>query len=556
MRAKTLVAGLIGMSGLAGAFAGTCLGQGVPTHEPVGEPQVIDGRLVYPEGAAIPRNMTPAERRFWDLNPPLVPRGTGAPTGPVHCAAEYEPMQAILLSWNGTGTWLTIVAQMAGRITTVGNAQAWVVVRDVTAENTARTQITATGADMTKVRFFRRTLDSIWIRDYGPRYIFQGDCRAIVDHVYNRPRPNDDALPGWLGTQLKQPVYEIPLIHGGGNFHLDAVDRGYATRLIVNENPGVAEAEINARWLVFQNLNMHLFDPFPTSVDSTQHLDMWMQVIGDNKVMVSDWPQNPGSTQDVICDNAAVFMASRGYQVFRLPAFRVSNTHYTYTNVVMCNDLVLIPSYTNATVSPSNSVALSTWQTAVPGKTVLQINCQAIVTAAGVMHCIAMHVPAPRGGQNPTAYVVSPASGETLPPGETVTVRWVSDDDVGTTTADVLMSTDGGVTYAPLATGVPDTGSYAWTTPAGYEPRTRIKVLVRDADGRTGEDATDGDIVVGECGADFNGDGFVDFFDYDAFVACFEGSGCPAGVTADTNEDGFVDFFDYDAFVELYEAGC
>jgi agmatine/peptidylarginine deiminase len=552
MRAKTLVAGLMGISGLAG----TSLGQGAVTAEPASEPVLVDGRLVYPEGAAIPRNMTPAERRFWDLNPPFVPRGTGAPTGPVHCAAEYEPMQAIMLSWNGTSAWLSIVAQMAGRITTVGSAQAWVVVRDLAAENAARTQITAAGADMTKVRFFRRTLDSIWIRDYGPRYIFQGDCRAIVDHVYNRPRPNDDALPGWLGTQLRQPVYEIPLIHGGGNFHLDAVNRGYATRLIVNENPGLGEAEVNARWLAYQNLNMHLFDPYPVSVDSTQHLDMWMQVIGDNKVMISDWPQNPGSTQDVICENAAVFMAQRGYQVYRLPAFRVSNTHYTYTNVVMCNDLVLVPSYTNATVSPSNSVALSTWQAAMPGKTVLQINCQAIVTAAGVMHCIAMHVPAPRGGQNPTAYVVSPDGAERIASGETVTVRWISDDDVATTTADVLMSTDGGTTYAALATAVADTGSYAWTTPAGYEPRTRIKVVVRDAEGRTGQDASDTDIIVGECGADFNGDGVLDFFDYDAFVACFEGEGCPAGSTADANGDGFVDFFDYDAFVAAYEAGC
>jgi agmatine/peptidylarginine deiminase len=534
--------------------AGAAVAQGPAA---VDEPRLVDGRLVYPEGAAIPRNMTAAEQRFWDLNPPFVPRGAGAPTGPVHCAAEYEPMQAILLSWNGTTSWLTIVAQMASRITTTGGAQAWVVVRDAAAENTARTQITAAGADISKVRFFRRTLDTIWIRDYGPRYIFQGDCRAIVDHVYNRPRPNDDNLPGWLGGQIRQPVYEIPLIHGGGNFHLDALDRGYATRLIVNENPGQTEAQIVGHLADYQNLGMHLFDPYPVGVDSTQHLDMWMQVIADNKVMVSDWPANSGSVQDVICDNAAVLMASRGYQVFRVPAFRVSNTHYTYTNVVMCNDLVLLPSYTNATVQPSNATALAAWQAALPGKTVVQVNCQAIVTAAGVMHCIAMHVPAPRGGVNPTAYVISPAGGERLAPASTVTVRWASDDDVGTTTADVLMSTDGGATYGTvLAAGVPDTGSYDWTTPSGYEGRVRLRVVVRDAQGNTGGDASDTDVVVGVCGADFNGDGFADFFDYDAFVRCFEGEGCPAGRTADVNEDGFADFFDYNAFVEAYEAGC
>jgi hypothetical protein len=58
------------------------------------------------------------------------------------------------------------------------------------------------------------------------------------------------------------------------------------------------------------------------------------------------------------------------------------------------------------------------------------------------------------------------------------------------------------------------------------------------------------------CAADFNEDGFVDFFDFDDFVLCFEGGGCPAGKTADYNNDGFIDFFDFDDFVLGFETGC
>ena len=58
------------------------------------------------------------------------------------------------------------------------------------------------------------------------------------------------------------------------------------------------------------------------------------------------------------------------------------------------------------------------------------------------------------------------------------------------------------------------------------------------------------------CDADFDGDGFVDFFDFDAFVQCFEGDTCPPGRTADFDGDGFVDFFDLNAFVDAYETGC
>jgi formylglycine-generating enzyme required for sulfatase activity len=54
------------------------------------------------------------------------------------------------------------------------------------------------------------------------------------------------------------------------------------------------------------------------------------------------------------------------------------------------------------------------------------------------------------------------------------------------------------------------------------------------------------------CRADFNSDGFVDFTDFDGFVAAFEvGSG-----SGDFNNDGFVDFTDFDAFVATFEAGC
>ena len=58
------------------------------------------------------------------------------------------------------------------------------------------------------------------------------------------------------------------------------------------------------------------------------------------------------------------------------------------------------------------------------------------------------------------------------------------------------------------------------------------------------------------CPADFNGDGFLDFFDYADFTACFEAGACPPGLTADFNGDRFVDFFDYADFVAAFEVGC
>ena len=62
--------------------------------------------------------------------------------------------------------------------------------------------------------------------------------------------------------------------------------------------------------------------------------------------------------------------------------------------------------------------------------------------------------------------------------------------------------------------------------------------------------------VQANCAADFNGDGFVDFFDFSDFINCFEQVSCPDGKTADFNNDDFVDFFDFSDFIDAFEAGC
>lgn len=61
---------------------------------------------------------------------------------------------------------------------------------------------------------------------------------------------------------------------------------------------------------------------------------------------------------------------------------------------------------------------------------------------------------------------------------------------------------------------------------------------------------------VPDCLADFNDDGFVDFFDYSDYVRCFESGRCVRGRDADVTQDGFIDFFDYEMYVDAFERGC
>ncbi len=471
----------------------------------------LDGSPLFPEGMMLPRHETEWERAWVESQIgalPATPRASAPPTGPVHCTAEYEPTEGIVMAWEGfstvtnpgTTTLQYLVQSMIREITTTGNAKVYLQADSTTVRNNATTALTTFGVDMSKVEFVVRVNDSIWMCDYGPRYIYEGDVRAIIDHDYNRPRPNDETFPVAFSTLKKHKNYTIDLVHGGGNFALDALGRGYATRLIVNENPTLTEAQINAVWATYQGLNMTLLNPYPTSVDSTQHLDMWMASVSDNTVVISDWPNNVGSTQDVICDTTAALMAGNGYTVVRVPARSLSGVHYTYTNVVQCNNMVLVPSYTNATVVAAghNAAAVTAWQTACPGKTIVPLNCQSIVGSAGVMHCIIRNVPANRNGANPGVYVRSLNSGGTVTAGTNTTIEWSSDDDYagdavkGVQNVDILLSTDGGATWpTTIVSAAPDTGTYNWTVNNLPTTQARIRVVAHDGDSNTGSDDND-----------------------------------------------------------------
>jgi len=524
-------------------FMSPALGEDEASDGPV----LKDDKLIYPEGAGIPRFETPIERRYADEHDLRGNRGeTPPPTGPIDCPAEYEPMEAVMFAYEGYGSWKDILDQMAAEITTTGDADAYVMCDTFAEVSELNTYMGAAGADMSRVHPMVVTTDSIWIRDYGPRYIYIDDVRAIVDHTYNRPsRVNDNQIPSFFAQQRGHAYYKLPLVHGGGNFHLDALGNSNTTRLINNENPALTEQEIHDIWADYQNVDTTFFQPFPTYVDATQHIDMWMQVIGDNAIMISDWPYDSGSIQDNICDGAAADFASAGWDVHRVPARSVSGDHYTYTNVVMCNDVVLVPSYTNPQVTQHNSEANSAWSDALPSKTIVQINCENIVWAAGVMHCIMMHVPAAKGGENPTAYLQNLNGGQTLTPGDTVTINWLSDDNDAVTDVDILLSTDNGATFdTTLVSGTPDDGAYNWQVPDVYASDARLRVVVHDNDGNTGFDDSDGAFVID--GATTASDiaepfGVVNVFDLLELLAGWGTDGAGADIAEPTD---VVDVFD------------
>lgn len=314
------------------------------------------------------------------------------PTGVILTPAEYARNQGLLLRW--TGGFENELSDIAVAITTLDpSAIVTIVVSGSSQQNSATSTLTSAGADLSQVEFLVAASNSVWMRDYGPRFILEDRQLAIVDHVYNRPRPQDDAIPGAVATSWSIAKYDIPLTHGGGNFHLFQNGEAFMTDLILDENPSLSEVQVQSYYQQYQNLDVTIFPGFPTDFDSTQHIDMWMLPVRDKVVIIGEYPVGAGAPR-TITEDAVTELEARGYTVFRTPGWGGSfQTHFTYTNAVVFNRIVLVPQYSGH--ATENAQALAVFQQAFPGKQILGIDGTDIVGFAGVFHCIVMHVPDP-----------------------------------------------------------------------------------------------------------------------------------------------------------------
>ncbi len=99
----------------------------------------------------------------------------------------------------------------------------------------------------------------------------------------------------------------------------------------------------------------------------------------------------------------------------------------------------------------------------------------------------------------PAVTVTAPNGGETWVVGTSHAVTWTASDNAGVASVDLAYSTDGGATYPnAIATGLANTGSYAWTIPATLSTQVRVRATAHDTAGNTASDASDADFTIAQ----------------------------------------------------------
>ncbi len=424
-----------------------------------------------------------------------------APTsGWIQSPPEYEPVEGVLFRYN-TGAWTSVVTDCVAALTgdPLHDEIAYVVVASVAQMNSATTAFQTAGADLSKVQFIVKSTDSIWIRDYGPHFVWQSGTRVIADSHYYPTRPVDNFIPTRVATEtFVEPSYPMGLYYSGGNFQPGPDRSGFVTSLIHQDNADLSVQQIADLYQAYQGIDtLHIFPRLPGSVDGTGHIDMWMYLLDEDTVIISEFKPGSNATAIQITNDAVPYMQDLGFTVHRTPAWNVGSTHYTYANAFRVNDRIFVPIYGpgNASYLDEDQAALDTWADAAgPGVTIVPIDCFSIIPAAGAIHCIVMQVPRITSPL-PSVHVISPAGGEVLAWGETHDVAWSSSDDGSVSSVDLHYSTDGGASFPhTIATGLADSGHYAWTVPSGLNTtEARVRAVVHDDSSNTADAASAAD---------------------------------------------------------------
>ena len=377
--------------------------------------------------------LTPEEKEWFSRNPESLPHWmteeeklrideigkdfeeTDPPPLPVRQPAEFEPMEGVLIRYP-LGISTSIIAEMAEDV---------IVYCVVTSsqQSSAYNTFSNAGVNMDNVQFVNCQTDTYWIRDYGPWFIFNGENQpGIVDFVYNRPRPYDDAVPGHVGNYFGIDVYAMDIVHTGGNYMTDGQGISVSTELVWQENTDLSHTEIDS--IMNEYLGINTYHVVPDALgEYIKHIDCWAKYLAPDIVMIIEVSPSHSHYDEI---EAAVEYFENKLSCYGTPYHieRVyTHLYEPYINSLILNDKVFVP----INGSQWDAGAIASYQEALPGYEVLGFTGSWANTDA--LHCRTMGV-TDRGMlyikhtplqdtldaeiEHPVQAIITPLSGESL----------------------------------------------------------------------------------------------------------------------------------------------
>lgn len=265
---------------------------------------------------------------------------TAAPEGPVHSLGEWEEADAAMTLWRNESL-ITALSE---------NGNVKILASSSYDKDNWLNTIKNWDLDSSKFSFFIVPTDSIWVRDYGPWWIVDGNGKfGIVDTIYNRPRPRDDVVPDFIGAQINVPVYKPGLVHTGGNYYSDGLGNAFSSTLIETENDNFSVEEILSRMMNFLGIKSYTRSELGKNV-TIEHLDTFGKLVAPDTWVFSEFAKNSRFYNDsermvqILKNKLSPY--GTPYKIFRLKMNSNSREYYrAYINSFISNGTLYFPIY-------------------------------------------------------------------------------------------------------------------------------------------------------------------------------------------------------------------
>ena len=376
------------------------------------QPSLIQGAVI-PGTASSPAPTRIAPSQPSSSNESKKPAGykpiEQKPLAAVRVPGEFERQRAIMLS---VSDWMPHHFPILKQIveSTADHVNLLILYNDLDQLRSVAKTLSESKTAYPHVYFSPLELDTIWLRDFGPRIAELDEGWISIDFFYEGSRPRDDSFPKrWAvnsGIRLRTVRWTVQ----GGNLLSNGSGLGITTERIFTDNnvqfpnpsPGMNPQQ-EARNMVTRDFKrcFHLDDLVvlePLQQEATRHADMFVTLLAPDKALVAQVDAWRDPVNAAILDRNARRLQSakidgRPMEVHRIRIPPREGTYWSpYTNIIIANNLVLMPTFNSDDPNIVRS-AIATYQRLLPSHTVKTIDMTSMKTLQGSLHCLSMNLP-------------------------------------------------------------------------------------------------------------------------------------------------------------------
>lgn len=332
---------------------------------------------------------------------PVGPSGFGPAIGSLQCGrvpGQFEHQDALMLGVNELvvfhpKTLVEIVRAIQGRVQIVA------LITDESQERAVAELLASNGLTTDGIHFFVWPASSMWVQDFGPQQVVNGDVR-IIDFEYTPTGfESENQLPLAFAATYGMKIKHCKLAFEGGNLLSNGCGLCISSTSLIDHNIDRYHTPQEIGEVLKNELRFSMWSYLPPLVgEPTSHVDLFLTMAGPSTLVLASYDPADDPENSLLMDDHArqlegIRVDGQPMKIFRVeqPAAK-DGAWRSYTNVIYANGVVLVPQYPD--VSPElDRRALETYAAALPDWKIVGIDASTIIGKRGSLHCLSLNLP-------------------------------------------------------------------------------------------------------------------------------------------------------------------